>query len=133
MLEPEVEATVVNLRRGSSLRIPSTSPSTEESELGLRRSGSLRISRDDPDIALVRERARLTSTRSSPSSTLSLSTTSTSSSAASSEKCAVDGENSRSSRFARRYAPAAASDAPAPEYLARSLLQLGCPAVSMPT
>ncbi|XP_011638477.1 uncharacterized protein LOC105428092 [Pogonomyrmex barbatus] len=105
----------------------------QESELGLRRSGSLRISRDDPDIALVRERARLTSTRSSPSSTLSLSTTSTSSSAASSEKCAVDGENSRSSRFARRYAPAATSDAPAPEYLARSLLQLGCPAVSMPT
>ena len=36
----------------------------------------------------------------------------------------------RSARSARHSAPAIA--APAPEYLARSLLQLGCPAVSMP-
>ncbi|XP_011883120.1 PREDICTED: GRAM domain-containing protein 3-like isoform X2 [Vollenhovia emeryi] len=124
MLEPEVEAAVINLRRGTSLRIPSTT-TVEESELGLRRSGSLRIPRASDDLA--RERASLTSTRSSPSSTLSLST-STSSSA--SDRCA--GESSRSSRPARRYVPEAASDAPAPEYLARSLLQLGCPAVSMP-
>ncbi|KYQ60330.1 hypothetical protein ALC60_00738, partial [Trachymyrmex zeteki] len=77
---------------------------------------------------------RLTSTRSSPSSTLSLSTsTSTSSSTVSTDRCAGGGGNNRPFRSTRRCVPEAASDAPAPEYLARSLLQLGCPAVSMPT
>ncbi|XP_025988139.1 uncharacterized protein LOC105207629 isoform X3 [Solenopsis invicta] len=108
----------------------------QESELGLRRSGSLKIPRTSDEDQAARE--RLTSTRSSPSSTLFLSTSaSTSSSAASSssssDRCAGGGENNRLFRSARRYVPEAASDAPAPEYLARSLLQLGCPAVSMPT
>ncbi|XP_077254334.1 uncharacterized protein LOC143893162 isoform X1 [Temnothorax americanus] len=131
MLEPEAEV-VVSLRRGTSWRIPSTSPAEEESELGLRRGGSLRIPRTSDD-QVARERARLTSTRSSPSSTLSLSASTSTSSSSASDRCAGGGENSRSSRSARRYAPEAASDAPAPEHLARSLLQLGCPAVSMPT
>ncbi|XP_018339679.1 PREDICTED: membrane-anchored lipid-binding protein LAM4-like isoform X1 [Trachymyrmex septentrionalis] len=125
MLDPEVEAVVVNLRRGSSCRIPSTS-SVEESELGLRRGGSLKISRTSDDHHAAQE--RLTSTRSSPSSTLS-----TSSSTVLTDRCAGGGGNNRTFRSARRYVPEAASDAPAPEYLARSLLQLGCPAVSMPT
>ncbi|XP_018053723.1 PREDICTED: A-agglutinin anchorage subunit-like isoform X2 [Atta colombica] len=131
MLDPQKEAVIVNLRRGSSCRIPSTS-SVEESELGLRRGGSLKISRTSDDHHVAQE--RLTSTRSSPSSTLSLSPTSTSTSISivSTDKCAGSGNN-RIFRSARRYIPEAASDAPAPEYLARSLLQLGCPAVSMPT
>ncbi|XP_011688490.1 PREDICTED: uncharacterized protein LOC105450388 [Wasmannia auropunctata] len=133
MLEPEVEVAAVNLRRGASLRLPSTTPA-EESELGLRRGGSLRIPRTSDDHPAARE--RLTGTRSSPSS-LSTSAASTSSSATSSlssDRCAGGGgENNRALRSARRYVPDAASDAPAPEYLARSLLQLGCPAVSMPT
>ncbi|XP_011351949.1 membrane-anchored lipid-binding protein LAM5 isoform X2 [Ooceraea biroi] len=126
MLEPE-PAAAVNLRRGSSLRLPSTS-STEENELGgLRRSGSLSIPRTSGarDVA-AREQAHLTSARSSPSSTSSSSTSS-------SDRCADCSSSNRSFRSARRYTPAAVSDAPAPEYLARSLLQLGCPVVSMPT
>ncbi|XP_072746800.1 uncharacterized protein [Anoplolepis gracilipes] len=103
----------------------------QESELGLCRSGSLKISRiTDADHLVARERARLTNAESSPSSTSS-SSSSSSSSVASSDRCASCSINSRSFRSARRHAPA--SDAPAPEYLARSLLQLGCPAVSMPT
>ncbi|XP_018306288.1 uncharacterized membrane protein C20F10.07 isoform X2 [Mycetomoellerius zeteki] len=131
MLDPEVEVVVVDLRRDSSCKIPSTS-SVEESELGLRRGGSLKISRTSDDHHVAQE--RLTSTRSSPSSTLSLSTsTSTSSSTVSTDRCAGGGGNNRPFRSTRRCVPEAASDAPAPEYLARSLLQLGCPAVSMPT
>ncbi|XP_011058568.1 PREDICTED: uncharacterized membrane protein C20F10.07-like isoform X2 [Acromyrmex echinatior] len=132
MLDSEVEAVVVNLRRGSdSCRIPSTS-SIEESELGLRRGGSLKISRTSDDHHVAQEHP--TSTRSSPSSTLSLSTSaSTSTSIVTTDRCAGGGGNNRTFRSARRYVPEAASDAPAPEYLARSLLQLGCPAVSMPT
>ncbi|XP_029165905.1 uncharacterized protein LOC114936767 isoform X2 [Nylanderia fulva] len=130
MLEPEVGATTVNLRRGSSLRIPSTSDPSEESEVSLCRGGSLKISRTSESSdrhVVARDRSRLTNAESSPSSA----STSSSSSSVASDKCAGCDVNSRSSRSARRYAPA--SDAPAPEYLARSLLQLGCPAVSMPT
>ncbi|XP_050457226.1 uncharacterized protein LOC126854481 isoform X2 [Cataglyphis hispanica] len=128
MLEPEVGAKTVNLRRGTSLRIPSMSDPTEESELGLCRSGSLKILRtSDVDRVVARERAPLTNAGSSPSSA---SSSSSSSSVASSDRCASCSIN-RSFRSARRHAPA--GDAPAPEYLARSLLQLGCPAVSMPT
>lgn len=102
-----------------------------ESEVNLCRGGSLRISRtSDADRHVVaRERARLTNAESSPLTTSTSS--SSSSSVASSDRCAGCDINSRSFRSARRNAPA--SDAPAPEYLARSLLQLGCPAVSMPT
>ncbi|KAH0951749.1 hypothetical protein HN011_002162, partial [Eciton burchellii] len=128
MLEPESPAAAVNLRRGSSLRISSTT-STEEGKPVLRRSGSLRIPRssDARDAVARGEQTRLTSARSSPSSTSSSSTSS-------SDRCAdCSSSNNRSFRPARRYAPAATSDAPAPEYLARSLLQLGCPVVSMPT
>ncbi|XP_014476384.1 PREDICTED: uncharacterized protein LOC106745348 isoform X2 [Dinoponera quadriceps] len=123
---PEVEvapadSTGVNLRRGASLRIPSTAT---ESELGpqLRRGGSLRIPRTSEARVAARQRAR--ASRSSPSST-----STSSSSSAVSDRCASCDTPFRS---AWRYAPAG-SDAPAPEYLARSLLQLGCPAVSMPT
>ncbi|XP_070165854.1 uncharacterized protein [Polyergus mexicanus] len=132
MLEPEVGAKMVNLRRGTSLRIPSMSDPTEESELGLCRSSSLKISRtNDADRVVARE-APLTNAGSSPSSASSASSSSSSSSSsvALSDRCASCGIN-RSFRSARRHAPA--GDAPAPEYLARSLLQLGCPAVSMPT
>ncbi|KAL6425920.1 hypothetical protein ACFW04_008911 [Cataglyphis niger] len=125
MLEPEVGAKTVNLRRGTSLRIPSMSDPTEESELGRCRSGSLKILRSSDVVA--RERAPLTNAGSSPSSA---SSSSSSSSVASSDRCASCSIN-RSFRSARRHAPA--GNAPAPEYLARSLLQLGCPAVSMPT
>ncbi|XP_067212768.1 uncharacterized protein [Linepithema humile] len=134
MLEPEVDTTV-NLRRGTSLRIPSIT-SAEESELGLRRGGSLKIPRTgdaDHRVDVARDQAGATSARSSPSSTTS---SSSASSSAASDRCAgysSSGNVNRSFRSARRYAPVTASDAPAPEYLARSLLQLGCPAVSMPT
>ncbi|XP_029664523.1 uncharacterized protein LOC115236302 isoform X3 [Formica exsecta] len=131
MLEPEVGAKIVNLRRGTSLRIPSMSDPTEESELGLCRSSSLKISRtNDADRVVARNGAPLTNAGSSPSSASSASSSSSSSSVALSDRCASCGVN-RSFRSARRHAPA--GDAPAPEYLARSLLQLGCPAVSMPT
>ncbi|KAL0109058.1 hypothetical protein PUN28_014274 [Cardiocondyla obscurior] len=126
MLEPEGETTVTSLRRGTSFTVPSVTPG-EESEVGLRRGGSLRIPRTGGDQDAQKQ---LAETRSSPPSTLSLSTSTSSASSSSSDRCAAAGERSRS---ARRYVPEATSDAPAPEYLARSLLQLGCPAVSMPT
>lgn len=99
-----------------------------ESELRpqLRRGGSLRIPRASEARVIARRRAHTASTRSSPSST---STSTSSSSSAVSDRCASCDTSFRS---VWRYAPVA-SDAPAPEYLARSLLQLGCPAVSMPT
>ncbi|KAG7205076.1 hypothetical protein KM043_005453 [Ampulex compressa] len=122
MLMPEPEFTLVNnprcLRRGSSLRIPN-SGSTEESELGtqLRRGGSLRISRTSGRENADKNRLRV------PSDARSSSSLSTAP-----DRCA---ENDTPTRPARHSTPAL--DAPAPEYLARSLLQLGCPAVSMPT
>ncbi|GAB1865094.1 GRAM domain-containing protein 2B-like isoform X2 [Camponotus japonicus] len=123
MLEPEVRAKTINLRRGISLRIPLMNDLIEESELGLCRSDSLKISRtNDADHVVARE-ARLTNAESSPLTT--------SLSSSSSDRGASCGSNSKTFRPTKRYAPG--SDAPAPEYLARSLLQLGCPAVSMPT
>ncbi|XP_053981785.1 GRAM domain-containing protein 2B-like isoform X2 [Hylaeus volcanicus] len=90
-----------------------------DSELGtqqLRRSGSLRIPRSSDASNIDRTRLNVSSYdgKSSPSS---VSWTSN-----------FDGTPVRQ---ARQSVPAI--DAPAPEYLARNLLQLGCPAVSMPT
>ncbi|XP_018405684.1 PREDICTED: uncharacterized protein LOC108782032 [Cyphomyrmex costatus] len=121
---------VLNELKLSMTRKKQVQPDDEcnvESELGLRRGSSLKISRTGNNHVA---QERLTNTRSSPSSTLPLST---SSSTVSTDRCTGGGGNNKSFRSVRRYVPEAASDAPAPEYLARSLLQLGCPAVSMPT
>ncbi|XP_025268562.1 cyclic GMP-binding protein C isoform X3 [Camponotus floridanus] len=123
MLEPEVRAKSINLRRGISLRIPLMNDLIEESELGLCRSDSLKISRANGADHVVAREARLMNAESSPLTT--------SLSSSSSDRGASCGSNSKTFRPIKRYAPG--SDAPAPEYLARSLLQLGCPAVSMPT
>ncbi|XP_014600644.1 PREDICTED: GRAM domain-containing protein 3-like isoform X1 [Polistes canadensis] len=122
-----------NLRRGSSLRLLAASASTVENELGtqLRRGGSLRIPRNtrtedgrtlvvDSDHSLkVPRDKRLSSSLLSNNSSSSL------------EVSGRNGGCERPVRPARR--SASALDQPAPEYLARSLLQLGCPVISIPT
>ncbi|XP_029050168.1 GRAM domain-containing protein 2B-like isoform X2 [Osmia bicornis bicornis] len=89
-----------------------------DSELGssFRRASSLRIPKSSNSSNADRNRLHVSSYdgKTSPSASWS------------SEK-----SNATPVRPARHSAPAI--DAPAPEYLARNLLQLGCPAVSMPT
>ncbi|XP_046738651.1 GRAM domain-containing protein 2A-like isoform X1 [Diprion similis] len=98
-----IEGSPVGLRRVHSFRLLSSSED-KEGEVGsqLRRGGSLRIQR---------------TTNYHGSSTLTVSTD-------------PDENNGRPARPTRHSAPSTA--APAPEFLARSLLQLGCPIVSIP-
>ncbi|XP_076249353.1 uncharacterized protein LOC143188794 isoform X2 [Calliopsis andreniformis] len=88
-----------------------------DSELGtqLRRSGSLRIPKSS-NTTVDRSRSHVSS-YDGKSSLFA--------------KWAPDKSDAPPARPARHSAPAI--DAPAPEYLARNLLQLGCPVVSMPT
>ncbi|XP_046832298.1 GRAM domain-containing protein 2B-like isoform X2 [Vespa crabro] len=123
-----------NLRRGSSLRLPpAASVGSTENELGtqLRRGGSLRIprTRTEDRRTLVVDSA--SSLRVPRDKRLSSSTPSTNSSSSSSEVNGRNGGCERPIRPARR--SASTLDQPAPEYLARNLLQLGCPVISMPT
>ncbi|XP_076664679.1 uncharacterized protein LOC143366995 isoform X3 [Andrena cerasifolii] len=85
-----------------------------DSELGtqLRRSGSLRI----PKSSNAGNRLQVSSCDGKASSSMAWT---------------ADKSDATPVRPARHSAPAI--DAPAPEYLARNLLQLGCPVVSMPT
>ncbi|XP_076623049.1 uncharacterized protein LOC143342740 isoform X1 [Colletes latitarsis] len=89
-----------------------------DSELGtpLRRSGSLRIPRSSDASNVDRNRLHVSSYDGKSSSPVTWS---------------PDKSDDTPVRPGRRSVPAI--DAPAPEYLARNLLQLGCPAVSMPT
>nr|XP_050862036.1 GRAM domain-containing protein 2B-like isoform X2 [Vespula vulgaris] len=123
-----------NLRRGSSLRLPpATSVGSAENELGtqLRRGGSLRIprTRTEDRRTLVVDSA--SSLRVPRDKRLSSSSPLTNSSSSSSEVNGRNGGCERPVRPARR--SASTLDQPAPEYLARNLLQLGCPVISMPT
>lgn len=123
-----------NLRRGSSLRLPpAASVGSAENELGtqLRRGGSLRIprTRTEDRRTLVVDSA--SSLRVPRDKRLSSSSPLTNSSSSSSEVNGKNGGCERPVRPARR--SASTLDQPAPEYLARNLLQLGCPVISMPT
>ncbi|KAI4478439.1 hypothetical protein M0802_014500 [Mischocyttarus mexicanus] len=129
-----------NLRRGSSLRLLVASVGTAENELGtqLRRGGSLRIPRntrtEDGRTLLVvdSDNSSLKVPRDKRLSSSSfLSNNSSSSSSSLEVSGGRNGGCERPIRPARR--SASALDQPAPEYLARSLLQLGCPVISIPT
>ncbi|CAK9825428.1 Protein Aster-B [Anthophora retusa] len=92
----------------------------KDSELGppFRRTGSLRLSKSSNSNIVDRNRLYVSSYDGKSSASMSSWTPERS-------------DATTPVRPARHSAPAI--DAPAPEYLARNLLQLGCPAVSMPT
>ncbi|KOC69776.1 Protein prenyltransferase alpha subunit repeat-containing protein 1 [Habropoda laboriosa] len=91
----------------------------KDSELGppFRRAGSLRLSKSSNSDIVDRNRLYVSSYDGKSSASMSSWT--------------PERSDATPVRPARHSAPAI--DAPAPEYLARNLLQLGCPAVSMPT
>lgn len=118
---------------GSCFNVIKQARIVSENELGtqLRRGGSLRIprTRTEDRRTLVVDSA--SSLRVPRDKRLSSSSPLTNSSSSSSEVNGRNGGCERPVRPARR--SASTLDQPAPEYLARNLLQLGCPVISMPT